>query len=97
MNDKIDAIGHTVDQAKRQQPLLDADAPAASQEQPRPGGNVMVPAQTQEEVQAQIDNFPGREGETHDQEEQMDRAAKFGAGDDDEGDPDEGDPDDDQD
>lgn len=95
MNDKIDALGHTTDQAQRQEPLLDAGAPAASQEAPPAGGDVMVPAQTPEEVQAQIDNPAGAPGDTHDQDEQMERAAALGTEDgDDQGDPDSDDDDD---
>lgn len=65
--DLIDEKGHTKAQAKAQEPLLDTGAPAASQETPVAGGDVMVPAQTPEEVQAQIENRAGT-GEESDEE-----------------------------
>lgn len=81
LDDLIDEKGHTREQAEAQNPGLDLDAPAASQE--TPAENTLVPAQTPEEVKAQVENKPGNPGETHDQQEQMDRAAEFGTDDDD--------------
>lgn len=93
MGDYIDEKLHTREQAARQHPNLDLDAPAASQESPAVSGagerdtsDVMVPAQTPEEVQAQIDNPAGAPDDTHDQSEQMEAAAALGTDEDDEDD-----------
>lgn len=56
-NDLIDEKGHTVEQAKKQQRLFDASAPAATEEAPK--GDKYVASQTPDEVQAQVDNVPG--------------------------------------
>jgi hypothetical protein len=79
--DLIDEKGHTREDAAAQVPNLDLDAPAASQETPgtagQPSGNVMVPAQTPEEVAAQVRNIPGHPDQSHDIDEQMEEAAEF--------------------
>ena len=78
MDTPIDERGHTMEQAVRQEPLLDPDAPAASQETPGqagvPTGDIMVPAQTPEEVQAQIDNPAGGPDDEHGTAEQLEAA-----------------------
>lgn len=59
--DPVDERGHTVADAEAQEPLLSAQAPAASEVTPPAGEDIMVRAQTPEEVQAQIDNVPGED------------------------------------
>lgn len=76
--DYIDEKGHTVEQAQAQVPNLDADAEPASKKAPEGGGDVMVPAQSAEEVRAQIENRAGAEGDSHDLSEQLVAAAKLG-------------------
>lgn len=59
--DPVDERGHTVEDAEAQEPLLSAQYPAASEVTPPEGEDIMVRAQTPEEVQAQIDNVPGED------------------------------------
>lgn len=59
--DPVDARGHDLDDAEAQEPLLDINAAPASEETPEGGEDVMVLAQSTDEVQAQIDNVPGAE------------------------------------
>jgi hypothetical protein len=101
--DNIDEKGHTSEQAKAQHPTLDLDRPAASQETPsvsgageKDTGDVMVLAQTPEEVRAQILNPAGAPGDEHDLEKQLAASAARQAlkGDDDEPAGDDGDDDD---
>ena len=65
--DLIDERGHTKAQAKAQEPLLDTGAKPASEETPVAGGDVMVPAQSAEEVAAQVENRAGT-GDESDEE-----------------------------
>lgn len=65
-SDLIDERGHTEDDAEAQEPLFDAGAPAASEEAPgnddgSPSGDVIVRAQTVEEVTAQVENPAGED------------------------------------
>ena len=51
--DPVDYRGHDAERAKQEEPLLDVDAPPASLVTPPPGPDVMVRAQSTEEVEAQ--------------------------------------------
>ncbi len=62
-NDPADERGHSQADAQAHEKLLDVKAPAASEVTPPLGEDLMVRAQTAEEVQAQIDNVPGRDEE----------------------------------
>ena len=57
--DPVDTRGHDLTDAEAQEPTLDAGADPASITPPEGGGDVLVLAQSTEEVQAQIDNIPG--------------------------------------
>lgn len=57
--DPVDTHGHDLDDAQAQEPTLDVGADPASETQPDGDPNVLVLAQSAEEVQAQIDNVPG--------------------------------------
>lgn len=81
----IDEKGHTVADAKEQVPNLDPSAPAASEELPQGGGNVMVPAQTPEEVEAQVKNRAGTPDESHDLSDQLVEAARAESDEDEDG------------
>jgi hypothetical protein len=74
MTDLIDERGHTREQAKAQHPTLNLDAKPASEETPK--GNELVPAQSSEEVEAQILNRAGSPDDTHDLTEQLVNAAR---------------------
>jgi len=65
-SDPIDERGHTEDDAEAQEPLFDAGADAASETPPgnedgSPSGDVIVRAQTVEEVTAQLENPAGED------------------------------------
>ena len=72
----IDEKGHTFADAKAQHPLLDTGAKPASEETPKGGGDVMVPAQSPAEVEAQILNRAGHPDDTHDLDDQLEEAAE---------------------
>lgn len=74
-SDLADERGHSLADAKAQEPLLDAGAKPASKETPKGGGDVMVPAQSPAEVEAQVLNRAGAEGDEHDIEQQLEDAA----------------------
>ena len=65
-SDPIDERGHTYDDAAAQEPLFDDNADPASETPPgnedgSPSGDVIVPAQSVEEVQAQLENPAGED------------------------------------
>jgi hypothetical protein len=63
-NDPADERGHTHAEAELQEPTLDLGADPASETTPE--GNVMVLAQSPAEVNAQIENQAGADGDEHD-------------------------------